>query len=56
MYWDSNKFYLAKEHFDEPSKIDEIVSGFIDELLEQLKKTVLAIKVNYKVINMCNLF
>jgi hypothetical protein len=43
-----DKFYLAKEHFDEASKIDEIVSGFIDEVLEQLKKTVLDIKVNYQ--------
>ena len=45
---DPDKFYLAKEHFDEASKIDEIVSGFVDEVLERLKKTVLDIKVNYK--------
>lgn len=45
---ESDKFYLAKEHFDQASKVDQIVSGFIDEILEQLKKTVIDIKANYK--------
>jgi hypothetical protein len=39
---------LAKEHFDQASKVDQIVSGFIDEILEQLKKTVIDIKANYE--------
>ena len=44
---DPSKFYLAKEHFDEAEKIDMTVSKFIDEILEQLKETVLYIKKDY---------